>query len=297
MKLFSGLSAFPITPMTPEGQVIVSDLAGLVRRIEAGGADSVGLLGSTGTYMFLGREERRRAVVAAVGSVDSIPVIVGVGAMRTDEACDLARDAAESGAAGLLLAPVSYTPLTEEEVRRHFEAVASATDLPLCIYSNPTTTKFTFSPALVARLAEIPNVAAIKLPLPAGDLAADLAAFRSAAPGLSIGYSGDWGCKEALLAGADCWFSVAGGLFPEAISALARAAMAGDRIAADKLDAEFAGLWALFRAHGGLRIVHEAARLMGLTEASLPLPLLGIDADLRLKLIAALSRQGVHLPR
>lgn len=288
MNIFSGLSAFPITPMTPEGQVIASDLARLVRRIEDGGADSVGLLGSTGAYMFLSREERRRAVVAAVGSVASIPVIVGVGAMRTDEALALARDAAESGAAGLLLAPVSYTPLTEQEVYRHFEAVASATDLPLCIYSNPTTTKFNFSPTLVARLADIPTVAAIKLPLPAGDLPSDLAAFRAAAPKLSVGYSGDWGCKDALLAGADCWFSVAGGLFPEAASALTRAAMAGDRIEADKWDARFADLWALFRAHGGLRIVHEAARMKGLTEASLPLPLLGIDDDLRAKLASAL---------
>lgn len=288
MNIFSGLSAFPITPMTPEGQVIASDLARLVRRIEDGGADSVGLLGSTGAYMFLSREERRRAVVAAVGSVASLPVIVGVGAMRTDEARALARDAAESGAAGLLLAPVSYTPLTEQEVWRHFEAVASATDLPLCIYSNPTTTKFTFSPALVARLADIPTVAAIKLPLPAGDLASDLAAFRAAAPGLSVGYSGDWGCKDALLAGADCWFSVAGGLFPETASALTRAALAGDRIEADRLDAMFAELWALFRAHGGLRIVHEAARMKGLTEASLPLPLVGIDDDLRAKLASAL---------
>ena len=288
MNIFSGLSAFPITPMTPEGQVIAGDLARLVRRIEDGGADSVGLLGSTGAYMFLSREERRRAVVAAVGSVTSIPVIVGVGAMRTDEARALARDAAESGAAGLLLAPVSYTPLTEQEVYSHFEAVASATDLPLCIYSNPGATKFTFSPALVARLADLPNVAAIKLPLPAGDLPSDLAGFRAAAPGLSVGYSGDWGCKEALLAGADCWFSVAGGLFPEAASALTRAAMAGDRIEADRWDARFADLWALFRAHGGLRIVHEAARMKGLTEARLPLPLLGMDDDLRATLASAL---------
>lgn len=83
----------------------------------------------------------------------------------------------------MLLAPVSYTPLTEEEVFRHFLAVASATDLPLCIYSNPGTTNFTFSPDLVARLTAIPSIAAIKLPLPAnGSIASDLAAFRAAAP-------------------------------------------------------------------------------------------------------------------
>lgn len=89
--------------------------------------------------------------------------------------------------------PHCYTPLTGEEVFQHFLADARATDLPLCVYSNSGTTNFTFRPELVARLAAIPTVAAIKLPLPAfGDIAADLAAFRQAAPGLSIGYSGDW---------------------------------------------------------------------------------------------------------
>ena len=98
MALFSGLSAFPITPMTSEGEVIAPDLQRLVQRIEAGGADSIGLLGSTGTYMFLSRDQRRRAVAAAVEAVASIPIIVGVGAIRTDEVQALARDAAAEGA-------------------------------------------------------------------------------------------------------------------------------------------------------------------------------------------------------
>lgn len=97
MNLFSGLSAFPITPMTPSGEIIAADLSRLARRIEAGGAHSIGLLGSTGTYVFMGREQRRRAVATAVGAVVSIPVIVGVGAMRTDEAQSLAHDAATEG--------------------------------------------------------------------------------------------------------------------------------------------------------------------------------------------------------
>jgi 4-hydroxy-tetrahydrodipicolinate synthase len=175
MSLFGGLSAFPITPTTAGGKVITEDLKRLVNRIEAGGANSVGLLGSTGTYMFLSREERRRAVAAAVESAVSIPIIVGVGAMRTDDAQDLARDAAAEGASGLILAPVAYTSLREEEVFEHFLAVASASNLPLCIYSNPSTTNFTFAPDLVARLSNIPTIAAIKLPLPAsGDPQSDL---------------------------------------------------------------------------------------------------------------------------
>ena len=289
MTLFSGLSAFPITPMTLAGEVLVTDLIRLVHRIEAGGADSIGLLGSTGTYMFIGREQRRRAVATAVGAATSIPVIVGVGAMRTDEAQSLAHDAATEGAAGLLLAPVSYTPLTEDEVFEHFLAVASASDLPLCIYSNPGTTNFTFRPEFVARLATIATVAAIKLPLPSsGDIAADLAAFRQAAPSLSIGYSGDWGCKDALLAGADCWFSVAGGLFPERAAALTAAAMKGDQEEADRHDTVFAGLWGLFQANGSLRVMYAAANMLGLTDAQPPKPLLGANEGLRTQLASVL---------
>jgi 4-hydroxy-tetrahydrodipicolinate synthase len=289
MTLFAGLSAFPITPMTPAGAVIAPDLRRLVGRLEAGGVDSVGLLGSTGTYMFLSRDERRRAVATAVAAVTSTPVMAGIGAMRTDEAQALARDAAAEGAAGLLLAPVSYTPLTEEEVFQHFHAVASATDLPLCIYSNPGTTNFTFRPDFVARLAAIPSVVAIKLPLPAsGDVAADLANFRRSARGLSIGYSGDWGCKDALLAGADCWYSVAAGLFPQQAAALTAAAAKGGREEADRRDAVFAGLWDLFRVGGSLRLMYAAANMLELTDAQPPRPLLGLDGDLRERLALAL---------
>lgn len=289
MKLFSGLSAFPITPMTSTGEVITSDLKGLVGRIEVGRANSIGLLGSTGTYMFLTRSERRRAVATAIASVTSTPVIVGVGALRTDEAQALARDAAEEGASGLLLAPVSYTPLVEEEVFQHFAAVASVSALPICIYSNPGTTNFTFSPEFVTRLATLPTIAAIKLPLPSTSIASDLAAFRAAAPNLSIGYSGDWGCKAALLAGADCWYSVVGGLFPKHAAALTAAAMMGDRDAADVHDAAFAGLWDLCRAGGSLRVIYAAANIMELTEAQPPRPLLGLDFARRQELAAVLA--------
>jgi len=290
MTVFSGLSNFPITPATPEGRVIEADLSGILRRIADGGADSVGLLGSTGTYMFLDREERRRATAIAVEAMGATPVIVGVGALRTDDARRLAKDAAAEGAAGLLLAPVSYTPLTEAEVFRHFAAVAEATDTPIVIYNNPSTTNFTFSPTLVARLAEaIPSIAAIKLPLPKGDIGQDLKNYREAAPRLTIGYSGDWGCKDGLLAGADAWFSVAGGLFTRRAAALTAAARRGHRDEADRLDAAFAPLWEVFKLTGGMRAMYAAANQLGLTAAQPPLPILPLDGDLKARLEAAIS--------
>lgn len=288
MTTFTGLSAFPITPTDDNGDVLAEDLARLLARIGPSGARSIGLLGSTGGYVFLSRAERRRAVEIAVEAQTGLPLIVGAGALRTDDAVALARDAAQAGADALLLAPVSYTPLTDDEVYRHFLAVAGATDLPICIYNNPGTTHFTFRPALLARLAQIPTVAAVKMPLPADDdFGAEIARLRHALPEeFAIGYSGDWGCAEALRVGADAWYSVVGGLLPKAAARLADAARAGDGAAQD---AAFGPLWALFREFGSIRVVYAAANLLGLTQAQPPRPILPLATPARDRIAKALE--------
>ncbi|KAA2235907.1 dihydrodipicolinate synthase family protein [Salinarimonas soli] len=69
MSLLDGLSAFPITPSDASGQVEVVALRKLVARLRDAEVDSVGLLGSTGTYAYLSRTERRRALEAALDEV------------------------------------------------------------------------------------------------------------------------------------------------------------------------------------------------------------------------------------
>ena len=279
---FSGLSAFPLTPSDEKGRVQTDQLQGFLDRLKAEDLGSICLLGSTGTYAYLSRSERCRAVDAAVeGLAGAVPLIVGVGALRTDEACDLARDASMAGADALLLAPVSYTPLTQEEAFQHYQAVAAATDLPLCIYNNPDTTHFTFSLDLLERLAKVPGITAVKMPLPAqGGISDDLSRLRGALPeDFAIGYSGDWGCAEALLAGADTWYSVVGGLFPEIATQLTRAAQAGHTDEAYLLDARLAPLWDLFIEYGSLRVIYAAARQLGLTTCDAPRPILPLGKD------------------
>ena len=80
--LFHGLSAFPITPADAQGRVLAKDLQGLLGRLTEAGVDSIGLLGSTGSYMYLSREERRRAVeIAAETVAGATPLMVGIGAL------------------------------------------------------------------------------------------------------------------------------------------------------------------------------------------------------------------------
>ena len=292
MKLFHGLSAFPITPADADGLVDVHALAGLLARLQAAGVDSVGLLGSTGTYAYLARAERRRAIAAAAETLGGkLPIIVGIGALRTDEAMALARDAEAAGADGVLLAPVSYTPLHDEEVYQHFAAVAGASGLPLCIYNNPGTTHFTFSDDLVVRLSGVPRIVAVKSPAPApAEAKAKIDALRARVPaGFAIGYAADWLVPDAVLAGGVAWYSVVGGLLPRPTLALMRAAQAGDVAAVRQLSLAFAPLWELFRQHGSVRVVFAAANLMGLTDAQPPLPILPLGGAERAGIEAALA--------
>ncbi|GEP04977.1 dihydrodipicolinate synthase family protein [Methylobacterium oxalidis] len=291
MTLLTGLSAFPITPADAEGRVDPGALRVLLARLVGSGVDSIGLLGSTGTYAYLSRAERRRALETALdATAGRVPLLVGVGALRTDEAVRLAQDAKGMGAAAGLLAPVSYTPLTDDEVFEHFATVARESGLPLCIYDNPGTTHFRFGPDLVGRLARVPGIVAVKSPAPEPEgVAAHLAALRAAVPeGFPLGYSGDWHAAEALIAGGDAWYSVVAGLFPEAGLAILRAVRAGDAAEARRLDARMRPLWDLFRAFSSLRVVYACADLMGLCHAAPPRPILPLPEAARQRVAGAL---------
>ena len=293
--LLRGLSAFPITPADPGGVVDAPALRGLVRRLRDAEVNSIGLLGSTGSYPYLTRTERRRAIEAALPETGSVPLLVGVGALRTDEAIALAQDARAAGATAGLLAPVSYTPLTEDEVFEHFTTVARESRLPLCIYDNPGTTHFRFSTGLVARLSQDPGIVAVKSPCPAPpDAPPHLAELRRVVPeAFSLGYSGDWNVLHALLAGADAWYSVVAGLFPRISLDLLRAAQAGDAAEARRLNDELQPLWALFQAHSSLRVIYCCANLLGLCHTAPPRPILPLAGEARQQVAAVLDRLNV----
>lgn len=296
MTFANGLSAFPITPADEEGRVDTAALRRLVARMAAAGVDSIGLLGSTGIYMYLSRQERRRAVEAAVDeAAGRTPVITGIGALRTDEATRLAEDAKAIGAAAGLLSAASYTPLTEDEVFEHFSAVARQSRLPLIVYDNPGTTHFSFSPGLVGRLARVPGIIAIKNPGWKAEDAARLLAEQRALTGgdFSIGCSGDWMAADTMIAGADTWYSVLGGIFPAACRDLVRAAQRGDAAEARRLDAALAPLWELFHHHSSLRVVYALAGLLDLCHARPPRPILPLPPAARERVAAVLAQ----LPR
>lgn len=297
MPLFTGLSAFPLTPLVDD-TVDERAFAVLIQRIAAAGADSITALGSTGSYAYLSRAEHARVAELAVEHADGTPVFVGVGALRTSEVLANVATAERVGAQGVLLAPVSYQPLTGRDVVELFRTVTSNTGLPVVVYDNPGTTRFTFTPDLYAEIAEMPGIASIKIPPVTGDVQMvrqHVERVREMIPEhVTIGISGDAPATTALLAGCDAWYSVLGGTLPEPALEITRLALNGQHTEALAAAARFAPVWELFAQHGSLRVIAAIAEQLRLVQRpSLPLPIQGLDDEARSAVVEALEQLDV----
>lgn len=210
----------------------------------------------------------------------------------------LAADGQAAGADAVLLAPVSYQALTDDDVAGLYEDVTAELSVPLVVYDNPGTTHVTFSLDLYAHIARLPHVGAIKIPpVPGGADAARerVQAVRSVIPAhVRIGISGDGCAATGLLAGCDAWFTAVGGTIPQAMSAIARPALdgrVGDALAAS---ARLEPLWDLVREFGSLRVSAALAEHLDLVDAPcLPRPLLGLRGAGRERVGAVADHLGL----
>lgn len=282
--IFTGLSAFPLTPITSSG-IDEKGFSTILSRITSAGADSIGVLGSTGSYAYLTRQQRKQVATFAKAQAGDIPIMVCIGAISTEEVVRLADDAQQSGADALLLPPVSYQKLNEDEVFGLFETVVHHASVPVCIYDNPGTTHFTFSDELYGRIAALKGIGSIKIPgVPADphQAQARVQSLRDRLPAhVTVGVSGDAFAGTGLNAGCDIWYSVCGGLFPHTAKEITLAAGRGEHEKVTELTARLEPLWALFRKHGGsIRVMAGAAGVLGLTDSDcLPRPLMPLSAE------------------
>lgn len=293
--MFSGLSAFLLTPMNEAG-IDEQAFIRLIHRLAEAGVDSIGALGSTGCYPYLTLSERVRIVSLAVQHAKGIPVIVGIGSLRTKEVLKLADEAQKAGAGAVLLAPISYHQLTEREVFTLYETVNRSLSIPLCVYDNPSTTHFHFTDEFYGCLSELSQVKSIKIPGIAGDIAQvreRILKLRTLiSDDVSIGISGDACAVTGLAAGCDLWYSVIGGLFPKTALKLTRLIQSGQSAQALELSKNLEGLWELFKRHNSsLRVIATVAEIKKWVETPcLPLPLQTLENEDRKNLALLIEK-------
>ncbi|MCU1632704.1 MAG: dihydrodipicolinate synthetase [Micrococcaceae bacterium] len=296
--MFTGLSAFPLTPLHHDA-VDETSLSRLVDRLAAADVDSITALGSTGSYAYLTPEERHRVAQLAVAHAAGTPVFVGIGALRTSHVLTNAANAEKAGASGLLLAPMTYQPLTPDDVYELFRIVTTHSSLPVIVYDNPGTTHFMFTPELYGRIAELPGIASIKIPAVPADpeqAQARVTSIRAVIPDhVSIGVSGDASAAAGLAAGCDTWYSVIGGTLPVLARTITRAAQEGRMSDAATEAHRLAPLWDLFTEfRGSIRVVAAIAEHLGLAPAaSLPLPIQGLTEEQRHRVAEVIDELGL----
>jgi len=126
------------------------------------GCRGVGPNGSLGEYSSLTDEERRKVIQVAVDAVDGRGIVVaGAHGVGWHQAQQWARHAQEDGADGVLVLPPTIYRADDDEVLEHYRRVAEV-GLPVMAYNNPFDTKVDITPPLVAQIAEIPEIVAIK---------------------------------------------------------------------------------------------------------------------------------------
>lgn len=260
--LFKGVIAYPITPFNSSEKVDVLLFKKLVERLVISGSHAIAPLGSTGVLPYLTDEEKEAITEATIQQVAGrVPTLIGVSNLTTERTIYHAQFAEKSGATAVMIIPMSYWKLTDDEIVKHYDAVASKISIPIMAYNNPATSGVDMSPALLKRLLEIPNVTMIKestgdvqrMHTLRKELGEDVAFYNGSNP-LAL---------AAFAAGANGWCTAAPNLIPELNIALYHAVQKNDLLKAQQLFYDQLDLLKFIVAKGLPRAVKAGLNLLG----------------------------------
>ncbi|MBO0450587.1 4-hydroxy-tetrahydrodipicolinate synthase [Enterococcus sp. MJM12] len=163
MAIFTGAGVALVTPMKADQTVDFDKLKQLVDWQIAQGIDAIIACGTTGEASTLVDEEHIAVIETVVKqAAGRVPVIGGTGSNNTQHGIHLSKEAQRVGADGLLVVTPYYNKATDSSLIKHYEAICNSVDIPIILYSIAARTGLNLSPAMVAKLKELPNVVGIK---------------------------------------------------------------------------------------------------------------------------------------
>jgi 4-hydroxy-tetrahydrodipicolinate synthase len=157
-----GILTAMVTPFDGEGRLDEDAAVALMHHLLENGSDGLVIAGSTGEGATLRDDEKARIWELAVAESGDAPVIAGTGTYDTHHTVELTRRATDIGVDAMLVVTPYYVRPNRRGIRAHFEAAAAATDRPIVLYNIPSRTATDMPNDLLAELAEIDNVVAVK---------------------------------------------------------------------------------------------------------------------------------------
>jgi len=291
--IFKGMATALVTPMTETGV----DYEALGRFIDfqiEQGINALVAVGTTGENATLEPAEQKEVIRFTVErAAGRVKVIAGTGTNNTEHVLANTKAACEVGADAILVVTPYYNKATQNGLYKHFVTIADASTVPVILYNVPGRTGCNLLPKTVARLAEHPNIVAIKEAT--GNMAQAVELVRLCGDKLDI-YSGEDGIVVPMMSmGAAGCISVLSNVVPAKAVEMTDACLAGDFAKGAALQCEMLPLInALFSEVNPIP-AKAAVSAMGFGNEYLRMPLTPMEDETRAVLYAEMRKLGVNV--
>lgn len=284
---FKGLATALVTPFV-DGEVDWKAFRNLVRRQVEADVDFLVPLGSTAETPCLTDAEKVKILEIAREESNGLPIVAGAGSNSLTATVQNMRLLDGHGADAYLIVVPFYNKPTQEGLYQYFKAVAEETDRQVILYNVPGRTGTNMKTETTLRLAEIPNVTAVKEA--SGDIAQIIDIKRQAPEGFTVLSGNDDQTLPLMACGADGVISVASNVAPEQMKALTRAVAASDLKEAIRLNNSLMPLYHACFVESNPIPAKAALSLMGLCRDEMRLPLLPATGGTRTLLADVLRK-------
>ena len=288
--IFTGAAVATITPFRNDGSVDLMRYADFVDDLIQNGADAIVVNGTTGEAATLSDEEQYNIICCVKDAVNRrVPLIAGAGSNNTFHAARLALNARNAGADAVLCVTPYYNKGNENGILEHFNFIADRANLPVILYNVPSRTGVNLKPEWIFRLADNPNIVAIKEA--SGNLS-QVTKIRSLCGDRFDIYSGNDDVTVPVLSmGGKGVISVLGNLLPQAVHEICSLYFNGETAKAADLQIHLLPLIEALFSDVNPIPVKEALKLIGKDSGTLRLPLAPISVEKREALKKVLQNQ------
>lgn len=293
MVSLRGCGTALVTPFTSDGSIDERALRSLVQWQVESKIDFLVPCGTTGETPTLTHDEWLRVIDIAIEVANGrVPIIAGATSNCTREAVEKTKEVSKrKGVHAILSASPYYNKPTQEGQFQHFRAIAEATDKPIMLYNVPGRTSVNIEPATVVRLAQIPNIVAVK---EASGNIGQIAEVCSIVPKDFAVLSGDDALTLPVISlGGVGVVSVASNEIPKQMSEMTRAALANNWDEARRIHNKYLPLMQANFLEANPMPVKAVLAMMGRLEENFRLPMLPVKKETKARLERIASGLGL----
>ncbi len=291
--IFTGMATAIVTPMNAGG-IDYDSLGRLIEFQIENGINAIVVMGTTGENATIEPEDQKKVIAYTVEKVAKrVPVIAGTGTNNTEHVLHNTKNACEVGADAVLVVTPYYNKATQNGLIRHFTAVADLSTVPVILYNVPGRTGCNLLPKTVAKLAEHPNIVAIKEAT--GNMAQMVELRALCGDKLDI-YSGEDTLTVPMMAmGAKGTISVLSNVAPKESVAMTDACKAGNYEEAAAWQCKLLPLVNCLFSQVNPIPVKAAVSALGYCEDYLRMPLTPMEEPFRSAMLEEMRKLGMNV--